>query len=85
METIDNIIVQGRDVTVTRRKGLATYYRNGELFQTESVTELDFGSHGTAKVFTIKPDREPTQEERDAVRRGIDEAVRSVMVNQGYW
>lgn len=79
------------DVTITRREGLDSYIDlaidpSGTPFLADAATFIDYGPKmGVTKCYTMHKEVQPTEEERAAGRRHIQEVAVKCLIDQGIW
>lgn len=79
------------DVTITRREGLDSYIDltidpSGTPFLADAATFIDYGPKmGVTKCYTMHKEVPPTEEERAAGRRRIQETAVKCLIDQGIW
>lgn len=73
-------------VTITRRKGLDTYIEDGKEFLADEAVFSDYGPRmGISRSYTLHKDEQPTEAEREAGRRRIQQVAAQAMIDQGIW
>ena len=74
-------------VTIPRRVGLDQYIGvGGKVIWADEATFMDFGPKlGIQRTYTLHPEVQPTEEEREAGRNRIREAAARAMQEQGIW
>ena len=73
-------------VTITRRKGLDRYIDHGKEILADEATFCDYGPKmGTARNYTLHKAVQPTEAEREAGRRHVQDVAARVMSEQGLW
>ena len=79
------------DVTITRREGLDSYIDltidpSGTTLLADAATFIDYGPKmGVTKCYTMHKEVQPTEEERAAGRRHIQEVAVKCLIDQGIW
>lgn len=69
-----------------RRKGLARYKEpDGSERLSDNATFDDHGPDGVSRSYTLYKDIQPTEEEREAGRRHIQEVTVQALIAQGIW